>query len=373
MKEIQEILKCIEGLGPGENAVVATVIDVQGSSYRLPGAKMLIRDSGETCGTVSGGCLEADVRARAQKVTQTGQPQIFTYDTTAVKDSIFSLNMGCRGVIRILLEPVSRDYFNALRGRLEMRRTFLSATIIAAGDEENFPLGKRFYFDEGESGLEAENSWIAQFLSQHCCDDRNAYTVSLDIQNTKIEVFYERIDPPLKLMIFGAGADALPLARIAHQLGWRVSLIDHRAAFATKERFPEAEEILIARPETLAGNAAVDENTAAIVMSHNYENDKMILPFLLESHACYIGALGPKHRTEKILAELYREGKRFSAREFERLFAPVGLDIGADSPETIALSIAAEIQAVMAGRSGGFLRNRIGSIYQREAPRRLAA
>src|ERR1044072_3139067 len=120
MKEIQEILKCVEALGPDEKAIVATVIDVNGSSYRRPGAKMLIRESGNTCGTVSGGCLEADGLERAREVTHRGAPKVFTYDTSAVKDSVFSLNMGCRGVIRILLEPAPRDYFYAIKGRLAM-------------------------------------------------------------------------------------------------------------------------------------------------------------------------------------------------------------------------------------------------------------
>ena len=180
------------------------------------------------------------------------------------------------------------------------------------------------------------------------------------------EVFIENIIPPTDLMIFGAGADAVQLAGIAKQLGWRVSVIDHRPAFANEERFPNADKIIISRPGNLKETLLFDESPVAVVMTHNYEHDKQILRFLLRSNPAYIGALGPKQRTKNILRELKESGENFSEDDLQKLHGPAGLDIGAETPEGIALSIVAEIRTVLAGREGGFLRNRKGSIYGRD-------
>ena len=375
MKEIQEILRRVGQLGENEPAVLATVVDVQGSSYRLPGAKMLILGSGETFGTVSGGCLEADVLERAQNVMNSGRAQLFTYDTNSTEDSIFSLNMGCRGVIRILLEPLSGKYFDVLRQNFSERKNFLSVAVIETADEKKFPVGQRSYFDSSAKTLTSgttsgpisgdatpEQAAIAKTLAK-TLEDKCPNSGSVQLEDLGIQMFFECIRPPVNLMIFGAGADAVPLAQIAKSVGWNVSIVDHRPAFATGKRFPVADNIFHARPETLNGNIGVDENTVAVVMSHNYENDKYILSYLLNSPVKYIGALGPKKRTKELLAKLAEDGKNFTDTQLERLFAPVGLDIGATTPEGIALSIVAEIQSFLGGRQGGFLRERNGSIY----------
>jgi xanthine/CO dehydrogenase XdhC/CoxF family maturation factor len=320
MKEIEEILKTIPKLEDGENAVVATVIDVQGSAYRGAGAKMLIRGNGDAVGTVSGGCLEADVLERAKQVADSNKAQIFVYDTTKHEDSVFSLNMGCRGVIRILFEPFDRDYFERIAAANKERRRFVSSVSIAPDS-----IGFRDY-DEGET---------AQIDRSQLIDDR----------------FVEIIAPPVSIFLFGAGADAVPVYAIAKTLGWQVSIVDHRPAFATRERFPEADTIHVLAPENYAGNLAIDAYSVAVVMTHNYEKDKLIQKFILPTNAAYIGALGPRKRTEKLLAEI---GETWPAN----LYGPVGLDIGSATPEEIALAIVAEIQSVLRNREGGFLRDR---------------
>jgi xanthine/CO dehydrogenase XdhC/CoxF family maturation factor len=181
------------------------------------------------------------------------------------------------------------------------------------------------------------------------------------------EFFLEFIAPPISLIIFGAGFDAIPLSETAKTLGWRVTIVDHRAAFANKKRFLRADEIIITRPENLAEKISIDETTVAVAMTHNYEHDKKILRFLLNTDARYIGALGPKRRMENILAEVREAGEKLSPAQLDKLYAPIGLDIGADTPESIALSIVAEIKSVLANRAGGFLRERKGSIYNRNA------
>lgn len=339
-------------LAPDEKAVLATVVDVQGSGYRQPGAKMLITETGETFGTVSGGCLEADLLERAKEVLKTNIPQVFVYDVAARENSVFSLNLGCRGIIRILLEPFSPEYARKLREVLEKRQNFVNAVVIKTSAPELIPPGTRFYPDSTDEFSQKIFAGVAGISAVS-----RSFTETYQTEKATLELFFEIIRPPLSLLIFGAGADAVPLFEIAKSLGWRVSIIDHRPAYASAERFPEADEILVVRPENVAASLMPDENTAAVVMTHNYESDKHLQKFLLRTKARYIGALGPKKRTEKLLAEI-------GASWPENLYAPVGLDIGAETPEEIALAIVAEIQAVFSQRFGGFLRDKRTGIHE---------
>ncbi len=240
--------------------------------------------------------------SRAKKVLATGRSEVFTYDTTENEDSIFSLNMGCRGVIEISLEPIGRD-----------------SPLIA--------------------------------------EMRTAYEKREQTAN---------FEPPIFLLLFGAGADALPMTKIVSELGWQVTVHDHRPAFLTAERFPTARELVLQKVDGPLEPFNADNRTAAVIMTHNYGRDRKILPALLRSDVFYIGALGPKRRTEQLLEELASAGNDFSDKQLARLYAPVGLDIGADTPEGIALAIVGEIQSVLANRDGGHLRNREGSIYDRK-------
>ena len=366
-KELQEIIAQCERLESSAiKTVLATVVDVKGSSYRLPGARMLIGENGEIIGTVSGGCLEADILARMYRVLQSGVAEVFTYDTTIQENSIFSLNMGCRGRISILLERPDNEIIKFFRTLYISRVCGLAATLIECNSEDGFKVGSRLL-------LNAENLLSSNFTSEIQEKILPECLVALQEKQSKHlttetgKFFLEFIAPTTSLMIFGTGSDAIPIAGIAKNLGWHVTIIDHRAAFANAERFPEVDDIIITRPENIAEKISIDENTVAVVITHNYEHDKNILHFLLNSNAFYIGALGPKRRTESILTELRETNQSFSASQLERLYAPIGLDIGADTPEAIALSIIAEIKSVLSNRKGGFLREKKGSIYNRNA------
>lgn len=370
-REFQRIFKRIESLyAAAEPMILATVVDVRGSSYRLPGAKMLIDKNFQTIGTVSGGCLEADVLECAKRVLTTGAAEVFTYDTTAAReDSVFSLNMGCRGVIRILLERVKIELINFYRRLHDARCAGVAAILIeknAAETSGNHEIGGRLLLD-GETIVESDfNAKIQEYLLPACLEVLRGKKSKTFAVGENI-FFLEFVAPPLSLVIFGAGAGAIPLVETAKISGWLVSVVDHRAAYANAERFPEADEIIIARSENLNGKPAIDENTAAVVMTHNYEHDVNILRFLLRSNAFYVGSLGPRRRAENILRELREAGENFSEEQIKKLYAPVGLDVGAETPETIALSIVAEIQSVASNRAGGFLRERKESIYNRNA------
>lgn len=353
--------------------ILATVVDVRGSSYRLPGARMLIVEDGAQFGTISGGCLEADVVERAKNVLKTGAAEVVTYDTRTSEDSVFALNMGCNGVTRILLEIAApqNKFFQAVEIALTEREKQCVATLIAT-DDENVAVGGRAFWSRGER-FDAES--LSNFLIDSTalvtdCENFEMSDAKAALKNYQIgdrvyEFLFENIAPPLNLFVFGAGHDAIPLADIAHEIGWRAIIVDHRAAFATPERFPNAAEIFVLRPENYAGKILIDENSVAVIMTHNFEFDRQILPFLIRSNAVYVGALGPKKRMASLLAALAETKETLFPRDLTKLHSPVGLDIGADSPEKIALAIAAEIQSVLANRDGGFLRNRIGSIYER--------
>ncbi len=359
MKEIKEVLREVAALPAGEKAVLATVVDLKGSGYRLPGARMLIKANGDATGTVSGGCLEADVMERAKRVLKTGVAEVFRYDTTADENSVFSLNMGCRGVLRILMEAVDANSGSVatIRSVYEDRKAVCGGVVIRS-EAASLPVGRRMAFGESVSELPSLHDDLRTFA-----DSRSNYeTVTYDVDGEFVEVAFERIDPPVRLYIFGAGADAVPLADAAHGLGWDVNVCDHRPAFLTNERFPKC-DALIGLDRDTAPEWNVDGLTAFVLMNHNYERDKTMLPGALKSEAFYIGALGPRRRTEQMLEEI---SDKFTEDELARLRTPAGLDIGGDTPEAIAISIVAEIQSVLKHRGGGPLRDRQAPIYDRK-------
>ena len=369
-RERLEIADQVERLGPEDNAVLATVVDVQGSSYRLPGAKMLILENGETVGMVSGGCLEADVLERAKKVAATGEPCVFTYDTTGDENSVFRLNMGCRGIVRILLESADGTgplIMRAMRSVVETRQPVAVATLIGSTG----PVGARALLDKtGEFTTDGLPSFFdddAEFR-ESCKQsfDTSPGTKIFETPEGSFEFSFEVISPPIALHIFGAGADAIPLVAAAGGLGWQVNVLDHRPAFVTASRFPNAQNRFLIRDDEPQPDIVIDNLTAAVAMAHNYDRDRENLARLLASDAFYVGALGPRKRTDQMLNEFAESGLSFSNDQLARLFAPAGLDIGADTPEGIALSIIAEINAALHDRTGGFLRERQSPIYDRK-------
>lgn len=328
MKELQAIVCAL--LGPSaEGSVLATPATVEGSSYRRPGARLLLTADGRRLGSISGGCLEEDVLVRARNVLATGIAESVVYDTTSENDLIWGVGLGCHGVVRVVIEKLlpRPPWAVALAENFAARRpTLLAVTHLAATDT---PLGTRL---TGE-------------------------------QTTDAGTFFDRIRPPTALTIFGAGDDAQPLARLAHELGWRVTVADPRAAFATAERFPTAQALAVAPSSDLVSRVTLDADTLAVVMTHHYVHDLPVVRALLPRPLTYLGLLGPKKRAERILADLARDGLTITPEMRARLHAPVGLDLGADSPEHVALAIVAEMQAVLSRRDARPLRERTRPIH----------
>jgi len=370
MKELRDILAILsEAQARTEPAALATVVRVRGSTYRREGARLLILGDGLTVGSVSGGCLESDIAEIAREVIATGRPRLARYDLTSDDDAVWGLGLGCNGAIDVLIEPVAGEAGAELTARLqeaiEQRRAVVLATVIAGPD--GVAPGARLYVPEdgtphgslGDSALDAR----AVAAARTHLDARRSATVALEAPGGPAEVFVEVLAPPLPLLVCGAGHDVAPLVRLAHEQGWWVTVADSRPAFATQARFPEADEVVLAEDADVPRRVRIDRHTFIVVMTHNFLHDRTLLRGLLETPARYIGLLGPRARTDRLLADLEREGVRIDDRQRARLYGPVGVDVGADAPEEIALSILAEILAVRNGRPVASLRDRRGSIH----------
>ena len=326
MREIQSILMLLARRREFP-AVLVTLVQVTGSAYRKPGARLLWFADGTRCGSISGGCLEEDVIQHAGQVLATGRPRVLVYATANENDLVWGTGTGCEGSVRLLLEriPIDRpDWIIRLRANYEANQT----TILWSTFEGEAP----------GTSLAAAGE-------------------------TPAGTFHNVVPPPQRLIVFGAGDDVQPLANMVGELGWRLTLVDARPAYATPERFPAAARILTTRPPAGVEQARFDDLTPAIVMTHRYRDDCAILRALLLTAAPYIGVLGPRKRTERLLAEIEADGYQITAGMRDRLHAPVGLDLGGSTPEAIALAVLAEVQARLFNRTAISLRDRAGPVH----------
>ena len=348
-----------------EPVVLATVVRITGSSYGGVGARMVIRTDGSTIGIVSGGCLESDLAEHALQAQRTHTPRIVTYDTRADDDAAWGLGLGCNGLIDVLLEPLeqaaAREIAGLLQRALEAPSPSVLATVIAS---EGVPaVGAHALFVGADVATTGE--WSADLLSAVEAQTADAYGESrrgLVREFGSVSVAFEVVSPSVRLVICGSGPDVVPLVKFGVELGWDLTVIDHRSLeTGHPERFPGARVAECAEPSALETAAQIDEQTAAVVMSHNYPRDLGYVRALLSSRAAYVGVLGPRARTERMLADMAAAGER--VERGSRIYSPVGLDVGGDGPDLIAMSIIAEVAAVIHGRAGGHLRDRRGSLH----------
>jgi xanthine dehydrogenase accessory factor len=362
MTQLEQILELwARAKRAGEGAVLATVVKTQGSSYRLPGARLLITASGQRAGSISGGCLEDDLVKKAWWLTENG-PMVRRYDTTPDGEIGPSFGLGCNGIIHVLLQrldPGAHSVLELLREVRESRRPAAVAHVLQPQEL----VGQGLVIDHnGEVCFHFSDARRNVWLEHHArrtleeCQSRAA------TDEAGIEAFFEVLIPPIQLLIFGAGDDAVPVMELAKYFGWRISVLDGRAHYARRERFPSSDEVLV-RPAGHSGmQAVIDPWTAAVLMTHSYSQDLEIVRELSAMPLAYLGILGPRKRTDQLLAEAGISPGSLGAA----LHGPMGLDIGADGPEQVALAIVAEIQAAFNGRQGGFLRERAGSIHSEE-------
>ena len=378
MSELTDVLSAIESLSArGEKLALATIVSVKGSTYRRPGARLLVPEDGAPIGNISGGCLEGDVADVARIVMREGVARIASWDLTADDDDVWGLGLGCNGAIEVFVEPADKaaEVAGALRMALEEERPISMITVlesavdgIAQGDRLLVRPDGTTQGTLGDGSVDAAATEIA--LEQL---GREASEIRTLPGPGEVRAFVEVLEPPLRLVICGAGHDAAPLVRAAAGLGWSAVVVDDRPAFLTRERFPEATGFVsLERPDRVAMDAPLDARTFAVVMTHNFLRDKDYLRALLTSPARFIAMLGPAARTQRVLLDLREEGLELTEDDLARIHSPAGLDLGAEGPEEIAAAIVAEIVAVKRGREGGFLRDRSGPIHERVTPARSA-
>ena len=352
-----------------ETIVLATIIETLGSSYQKAGARMLITASGELYGLLGGGCVEGDLKEKAGTVFRDGQAKLVFYDMRAPAYAIWGLGLGCNGAVRILLQRLSGadDYrpLSLIENVTSQRKTGVLVTVYESTDPVWQP-GTCFMLDCEQSDTAiAQNSpaFFAGAARMALLADK-PLTRTHQYDGHELKAFYDIIKPPSHLLVIGAGPDAVPVVQLAKDLGWRVTIVDHRPAWTTPERFPCADQLLHCYPEELAGSVALDQVHAMVLMTHNIEYDERYLKVIAAGNIPYVGLLGPAARRDRLLDSLAEMAGRIQGR----VFGPAGLDIGAETPEEIALAIMAEIQAVMHRRDGGQLYNNPRPLHDRETP-----
>lgn len=367
MKEITDIVKAYQRANRQQlQTVLATVVHVEGSAYRQPGARMLITERGELTGAISGGCLEGDALRKALLVIQQQRSQLLTYDTNDEEDNTLGIGLGCNGIIHILLEPVNaEDPFNPvmlLAQLLEQRQPGVVVTLFNLQNRRAVQpgtclvqvAGKTIYNNSGDPAW-LNNTAQAFFKKQSVIFSRD--------EITGLIAYYP---PPIQLLVAGAGNDVLPLANIAAILGWSTHVADGRPGYATPERFPSADSAVTAKASDILNKWKPDAFTAVVLMTHNYRYDLVLLQHFIQTTVPYIGVLGPAKKLQRMITELEDSGTTVSFIQREKIYGPAGLDLGAETSEEIALSVISEVKAAIAATNAAPLRAKSTTIHARE-------
>jgi xanthine/CO dehydrogenase XdhC/CoxF family maturation factor len=336
-----------------EAIVLVTVFETLGSTYSKAGARMLITAGGESQGLVSGGCLEGDLAARARQVLDANEAEIVTYDLRDEADELFGLGVGCNGLISVLLQPVRKE--TAYEPMASIADILLGetigavASIIDAGSVA-VTCGASVALVDGQARTFGVPQDLVSLLEAGCRKAVDDGRASLVTAESGMRVLYVPLVPVPRVLILGAGLDAVPLVNVLAELGWRVSVADHRPAYLERDGFARAEASIAVRPKALEKDVRLENFDAIVVMSHHLVTDREYLRQLAAIDVPYLGLLGPPARRQRLLDEL---GDQAGAL-VNRLRGPVGIDIGADTAESIAVSIAAEMQQVLveASRAG---------------------
>jgi xanthine/CO dehydrogenase XdhC/CoxF family maturation factor len=370
-KEIGDIITAYKAARrAGRRTALATVVHVEGSSYRMPGARMLVEDNGKMTGAISGGCLEGDALRKALQAINQHNNKLVTYNTLDEDDVAFGVQLGCNGIVHILFEPIdpvqSNNPIVLLEKFYSERKNAVLVTLYSLHNSSAYQPGTCFFINDIISLNNIEEAGLAASVRADAMEVLgNAESTLKDCQGHQLSAFYELLRPPVSLVIIGAGNDAMPLADMAKIVGWTITIVDGRATHASVQRFPKADKIIVGKPAEAFPQVAVDERTVFVLLTHNYNYDLGMMQLLLETNSPYIGTLGPKTRLHRLLADLKDQGVIISDEQNDMIYGPTGLDIGAETPEEIALSIVAEIKAVLSGHPGTFLRLRSAAIHAR--------
>lgn len=370
MKDFKTIIREYKKIDFSQRkAALATVVKVHGSSYRSPGARMLIMDDGKWVGSISGGCLEGDALRKARLVMSDKNPVTVTYDTREESNQYLGIGLGCNGVIDVFIEPLNANDQNSpvhLFEGFEDTKEPLALASIFSGSAS----GEKMLITEGGQELRSfTDPSLAQMVRpdlKSLFEKKRSITKKYSFISEEVDVFVELIQPTISLIIFGGGFDARPVSELAKSLGWNVSVTDECVAHIAPLFFPTADKLSLCQREFIDRDFDITAYTACVLMSHNYEYDRDVLQKLVKTDSPYIGILGPRKRFDKMQEEFASKKIFLTEKDFHRIHSPIGLDIGAEAPDEIALSIVSEIQSKFSNRSGGFLKYNSGPIHQRE-------
>jgi xanthine dehydrogenase accessory factor len=351
-------------------AVVATIVDVEGSAYRRPGAMMVIDPDADSFGAITAGCLEGPVQNLAASVLEANEPTVERFDLME-DDGEWGLGLGCNGVIDILLEPLDASW-DPIVAALTDRNAVATLTAIDSTDPA-VAVGDRAVYD-GDAVTEAESSTalpdsVSDRLLARADNleaDAASTTVSVSTGDGDVDVYVDWIAPAPDLLLFGSQNDIHPVARIGHQAGFRVVVASPRGARADADQFPHAHVVEAVRPMEVSDVVADAGRTYAVLMSHNLLEDRLALDALLDTAVPYIGLMGPRERFDEVREQrLADDAEELTQADLDRIATPVGLDLGGGEPIQIGLSIVSEALAVHNGRQGGRLKHQQGPIHER--------
>jgi xanthine/CO dehydrogenase XdhC/CoxF family maturation factor len=341
-KETAEVFRRAQELAAtGRSAALATVVRIEGSAYRRPGARLLVENDGTTLGSISGGCLESDVREVALAALREMAPRRRTYETGADENEAWGLGLGCAGSVELFVQPVDAEVLIAIARAEELFAAgapFVLATVVGGGDSSG---GSVTVGADGEAAGSTGDRTLDREIARRA-PEWIAGRASRILDVGPAEVFVQVLVPPPSLLVLGADDDAKPIVSFASSVGFAVTVVDHRPAFLGERRFPDAERRLLRRPEDGVGGLAIGPRTFVVVKTHRIAHDREWARQLLAAGAGYVGLLGPRARTREI-------ARSIGAEDDPRVFGPVGLDLGAEGPDQVALSIVAELLAASSG------------------------
>ncbi|WP_108246180.1 XdhC family protein [Muricauda brasiliensis] len=372
MRELDVIIAQYQELkSQGIRCVLATVVHVDGSSYRRAGARMLVDEFGTIIGAISGGCLEGDALRKALFALDRQENKLVTYDTSDEDDAVIGAQLGCNGIIQVLFEPINYTDEN---NPCELLRTVaeqevpMAVSVVFDLDKSQQQLGTCLVSDENQiiSGRQLPEELQQALLvkSKETIKLDNSCFAELKIEKKVYFAFIQLHQPPVKLILVGAGNDAQILAQQADLLGWKVTVTDGRPTHANKKRFVGSCQVIVTKPEETLKNINIDQRTCFVLMSHNYNYDLEVLKLLLgNAETPYIGILGPLKKYNRMLNELADEDIEVSKEDLAKIHAPVGLEIGAETPAEIGLAILAEIQSVLTNKGARPLKQKTEPIH----------
>ncbi len=354
----------------GGDGVLATIIRVEGSAYRRSGAKMLISSDGDSVGSVSAGCLEGEIRRLADAVVADDRPRIETFDLTN-DDDVWNFGLGCNGVINLLLEPVDERY-QVTHDAYEADRSVATLIVTESTSPDVERWARALYRPETgieyPSGTPEYPKWLVAKLPESVetlATRGESDTLRFDGPSGEVDVFVDGIAPPPELVVFGTGRDLEPVVELAARNGFRVTVVGFRGGVDIEAQFPDADAHVSTSPADVVDGVSFDENTYAVVATHNFVDDRITVGELVDTPTPYIGIMGPQKRFDEMFAAFEDEDRTLSDSELERIYTPVGLDLGSETPVQIATSIVSEILAVDSGRRPRHLRERTKPIHER--------